>query len=663
MTWEPGFDASDLSIKVSAHVDGTWTAWENLDVHADNDPSSTSTQQRAGSIPTWTGEADGIGVRVFSADGDAPEDLQVALIDGGTGLAEPVEATAATDGATAGPSEGATDGATDGTAVTTTATTTGTTTTGTDVITPVAATGVAPMPRIVTRAEWGVDRSSEVSCDKPNTVSTMKGVVIHHTAGANDYTAAEAPGIVRGIHRYHTAVRGWCDTGYNFLVDKYGVIYEGRRGGIMNQVRGAHAGNWDVNTYTTGISMMGNFDEAPLTKRLKSAVTRLAAWRLSLFGRRAIGKVNFDGHRLPKVSGHRDVYRVGIRPATATACPGKYAYDWLNHTGLRKRIQARIDAAGGGTTTEPTPTEPTPEPPEPTTRRMAGGDRYATSAAMSREAFPKASAVFLASGESFPDALSGGPAAAKRKAPTLLTKPDSLPTATATELDRLNPSAIFVLGGTAAISDEVARAAAAYGPVTRLNGSNRYATGAVVTSHFWSSADRVYLASGMGYPDALSGGAAAAHDGAPILLSPPDHLPEVVRDELVALGPDRVILLGGTASLSRDVAVSVRQALPEGSVRRLFGQDRFATSAKIARVGWDETGGAAYFASGDNFPDALSGVSAAGKNGAPLLLTRPGCTPSPVFDQLQRLDPLNKVLLGGAAVLTEEALETECAAS
>jgi len=77
VTWEPGFDASDLSIKVSAHVDGTWTAWENLDVHADNDPSSTSTQQRAGSIPTWTGEADGIGVRVFSADGDAPEDLQV----------------------------------------------------------------------------------------------------------------------------------------------------------------------------------------------------------------------------------------------------------------------------------------------------------------------------------------------------------------------------------------------------------------------------------------------------------------------------------------------------------------------------------------------------------------------------------------------------------
>lgn len=514
----------------------------------------------------------------------------------------------------------------------------------------------------------------------------MKGIVLHHTAGENGYSRDEAPGIVRGIHRYHTQSLGWCDMGYNFLVDAYGTIYQGRRGGILNQVRGAHAGNWDANLYTTGISMMGNFEEIDVPKAMRQSVVKLSAWRLYSFGLDAVGKVRIDEGRVDIISGHRDIYSAGIRPATATACPGKYGYAWLNGN-MRSRVQAIIDAAPEQTPTStpsPTPTDgwqdgsPTPSPtptPTPTSapspteeparaplaRRLSGDDRYATAAAISRETFTnKGGAVFLAAGRTYADALSGGPAAAGQAAPVLLSRPDDLPDETVAELQRLAPSRIYILGGEGALSAGVQRQAGMYAEkVVRLAGIDRYETGVVVSSTLWSRSDVVYLASGTDYPDALSGGALAARRRAPMLLAGRRGLADTVRAELTRLNPQKVVILGGTGVVSSGVELEIGRAVPGVIVTRLAGRNRYSTSAAIADAGWRQAD-VIYFAAGSDFPDALAGVPAAGLQGAPLLLTRPECLPRTVARAADDLAPDERVLLGGSAVLKDSASTTRC---
>jgi putative cell wall-binding protein len=318
---------------------------------------------------------------------------------------------------------------------------------------------------------------------------------------------------------------------------------------------------------------------------------------------------------------------------------------------MRRRVRAVMDKAAGSQ----------PQSPTPTRSRLAGPNRYATAAAIASGAFPSgASTVFLTSGRQFPDALSAGPAAAKHNGPVLLTKPRGLPTETANELRQLHPSTVYVVGGPAAVSDRVVRKADQYaGTVVRLGGRNRYGTGVVTTKRFWSRAGTVYLASGADYPDALSGGALAAHQGAPILLSAPTALPRVVGRELTALAPSRVVLLGGLGALSRAVADQVRGRLPSASVTRLAGADRYGTSAAVASAGWPSAG-QVYFAVGTDFPDALAGVPAAAVHGSPLLLAHSGCLPTPVYDVVGSLSPQSEVLLGGSDVLGSNAPSTEC---
>jgi putative cell wall-binding protein len=293
--------------------------------------------------------------------------------------------------------------------------------------------------------------------------------------------------------------------------------------------------------------------------------------------------------------------------------------------------------------------------------RMAGSSRYSTAAAISRNSFPgTANIVFLASGETFPDALAGGPAAARRNAPILLVHHDRLPEETAAELSRLAPRRIFVLGGTGAVSDKVMEAASAYAlKVTRLRGSNRYATAAAISQRMWAAAGTVYLASGTDYPDALAGGALAARNGAPILLTHQDRLAQVVADELVRLSPSRVVLLGGASAVGRVVRREVLAILDDVAVSRLSGSDRFATSAAIASAGWSGSS-FVYLAAGTNFPDALAGVPAAAMAGAPLLLTRETCLPPAVADMADLLGADNRVLLGGTGVVADGAALTRC---
>jgi hypothetical protein len=138
-------------------------------------------------------------------------------------------------------------------------------------------------------------------------------ITVHHTAGSNTYTPAEAPGIIRGMQAYHQSLE-WCDIGYNFLVDKYGVVYEGAAGGIDLPVHGAHAEDW--NLQTVGIAFMMNSETAQPSDVSVTAVERLIGWKLQNNYRNPTGTVSIAGKTLPTIFRHIDVL--------ATACPGRY---------------------------------------------------------------------------------------------------------------------------------------------------------------------------------------------------------------------------------------------------------------------------------------------------------------------------------------------------
>jgi N-acetylmuramoyl-L-alanine amidase/FlgD Ig-like domain len=185
-----------------------------------------------------------------------------------------------------------------------------------------AATGAPP---IVPRLSWGADES--IRRASPSYASSVRFVVIHHTAGRNDYTRAEAPAIVGGIQLFHVQGNGWNDIGYNFLVDRFGTIYEGRYGGADRNVVGAHA--LGFNTGSVGIALLGTYGNAKPSAAALDAIARLVSWRLDLAH---VDPTSF----LTYISGGSERYASGIpvllsavsghRDTGFTECPGAELY-------------------------------------------------------------------------------------------------------------------------------------------------------------------------------------------------------------------------------------------------------------------------------------------------------------------------------------------------
>lgn len=197
-------------------------------------------------------------------------------------------------------------------------------------------------------------------------------------------------------------------------------------------------------------------------------------------------------------------------------------------------------------------------------RRLAGADRYGTAAAISADTFPAGvPAVLVATGQNFPDGLAGAPAAARLGGPLALVRRGAIPEATAAELQRLSPAQIYVLGGPAVVSDAVMAQLDAYtaGPVTRLSGPDRYGTAVAISAAIWRRADLIYLSTGQNFPDALVGGAAAGFRGAPLLMVPGSILPSIVGQEILRMGPSRIVILGGAGAVSDGVAAELQQLL------------------------------------------------------------------------------------------------------
>ena len=282
--------------------------------------------------------------------------------------------------------------------------------------------------------------------------------------------------------------------------------------------------------------------------------------------------------------------------------------------------------------------------------RFGGADRFATSAAIAQANYqPGVNAVYIATGLNFPDALVGGAAAATQYGgPLLLVQPNSIPTQIAAELTRLKPASIFVLGGTAAVSNAVQTTLKTYTPdVYRVAGADRYETAANLTATYPKHLP-VFIATGTTYPDALAGTAAATARHAPILLTTSTTLPPVTAAALSALEPSSITILGGTAAVSAAVETQLRAYA--STVTRISGPDRYATAAAIAEKVFPGPT-SVFITTGAGFADGLTGGPVAGTARQPLLLATTTCLPAATAAVVAADTPATVTLLGGTDAL------------
>ena len=184
----------------------------------------------------------------------------------------------------------------------------------------------AGSPAIITRQAWGADE--RIRRDNPAIARTLTTAIVHHTAGAEPATPAQSAAIVRGIYLYHVRGNGWDDLGYNFLVDRFGQVFEGRYGGVERNVIGAHSQGF--NTGSVGISLIGNYGQRTASVAARSAIARLLAWRLDVAHVDPLTSA-------PVVSGGNPRYRKGTplflravsghRDTGYTSCPGRLYND------------------------------------------------------------------------------------------------------------------------------------------------------------------------------------------------------------------------------------------------------------------------------------------------------------------------------------------------
>jgi hypothetical protein len=200
---------------------------------------------------------------------------------------------------------------------------------------PVRRLSATGTPAIVPRAGWGADE--EIVRAKPSIAPAVRLSVVHHTAGTNSYTRAQAAAIVRGIEVYHVEGNGWNDIGYNFLVDRFGTVYEGRGGGIDKNVIGAHSEGF--NTGTVGVALIGNYTKATPPKAQQDALVNLLAWRLDVAHIDPLSTVVYtSGGNAKFKSGKNVTLRAisGHRDTGPSECPGNGTYVLL--PGIAKRV-------------------------------------------------------------------------------------------------------------------------------------------------------------------------------------------------------------------------------------------------------------------------------------------------------------------------------------
>ena len=272
VTWPKNAVSAGDQFQIRTLAGSTWSQWQTLDAEQGDgpDPAEGATAT-AGTSPYVVTGASKFEVRSLTTDAAAPTAAMVQVVDPGTSSADDVQSA------------------------------------------PGGAEAAVAKPTIYTRAQWGADESLRRAA--PSYGQVQFGFV-HHTVSSNSYSSGQVPAMIRGIYAYHVKAEGWSDIGYNFLIDRFGRTWEGRYGGMDKAVIGAQTLNY--NSWSMGVSAIGNFDVAGVPQAMTNAFKRIFAWKLNLSGLPATGTVFANDKYFQRVSGHRDGFQ--------TACPGRYLY-------------------------------------------------------------------------------------------------------------------------------------------------------------------------------------------------------------------------------------------------------------------------------------------------------------------------------------------------
>ncbi|HZL65686.1 MAG TPA: FlgD immunoglobulin-like domain containing protein [Thermoleophilia bacterium] len=311
LTCRPPARHGGVVVRLRTSEDGvTWSSWYSSGLDIVNDASSSHPQAFIEAL--WTGAGRYVQLEARAAGGRAPEPVRLRDVHLVTiNSTEDADAGAAVVGVLRRVACAVAS---------------------LELTPPVSA--MTTRPQIVTRAQWGADESWRRGT--PSYAPVLMAFV-HHTDSGNKYTPAQSPAIVRAIYAYHTKSLHWSDVGYDFLIDRYGTIYEGRYGGVTKGVIGAQV--LGFNTGSTGVSIMGTFVSATPPPAAVASLEQLLAWKLDVHHVDPLGTGTLTcgygqkfktGARVtfPAIAGHRD--------ANYTDCPGKTLYALL--PAIRKAV-------------------------------------------------------------------------------------------------------------------------------------------------------------------------------------------------------------------------------------------------------------------------------------------------------------------------------------
>lgn len=625
VTWSAAAAGPDVErVLVRTRHDDAWTGWTELEI----DPSvpdagsREAATRRTGTAPLVRTGSDGLQVRVETATGAAPAGLAATLVDTRAEQLADADVEEHVDPEVGAPTSGRAAAA----AV------------GTSAVARSAATvvsGVSPArlrPAIVTRAQWHADESIRGPIDWS---STIQAVVVHHTVNSNTYTQAQAPALVRGIYEYHVKGRGWSDVGYHFLVDRFGTVYEGRKGSLDAVPLGVHSGGF--NTNTIGIAIIGEFTGTVPSSKALTSVAQVAAWKLATFGRDPLGttvltartgsthplrKPGWKGS-LPVIMGHRDV--------ASTACPGQKVYDRLST--IRSAAAAQVNRVLSTLGTE------SATPGGTVSARVYNSSDVSWTATVRSVCTGKDVRSLSGSGRGW------------------VTVPWNLRTSDGSAAE---PGVYALTTTRHGVRDTVyveALPRGGYGAeacgVGRWGGADRYETAVALSAARGTTSDDVVIIAGTqaSIVDGLVAGPFAASVDAPVLLATASGVPDVTAAEIRRRSPERAWLVGGDGVLGKGVVTALGK-LGVKDVRRLGGDTRYDTAAAVAAA--MPASSAALLASGEqrSLVDAAAAGGAAAGAQQPVLLTRTSTLPPVTAKALRDRGVRMTSVIGGTGVVT-----------
>lgn len=310
VSWQGDYDPA-TRVHVRVKENGIWSGWHLLEdglAHAPDHDSLESINANRVTEPLMVADADGVQVRIDSPQHVAVDGAEIALVSAEQGLMDISPQARAFSAANA-----------------------------------------AVMPAVISRSDWGADearRKNDVEMG-----STIRAAFVHHTATTNNYTPEQAPQQVRALYRYFTEVRGYSDMGYNFVVDRFGRVYEGRAGSVASAVVGAHTLGFNRDTFA--ISALGNFQNHRFSpaeaEQMIESISSVLVGKLAPYNRDPQGLVTLMSSQPPSVKGAAKTSLVtapvisGHRDVLSTACPGTHLANLLPL--IRERTTAKLGAA------------------------------------------------------------------------------------------------------------------------------------------------------------------------------------------------------------------------------------------------------------------------------------------------------------------------------